>query len=82
MIGSDVCLIKPKLVEDEMNSMNNNVIGQGKDIQDEIKQLTTQCVEIDEDVYTSLHKEFRDGFFPYSTMNSNEVILLHTLSLQ
>ena len=62
--------------------MNNNVIGQGKGIQDEIKQLDTQCVEVDEDVHMSSYKEFRDGFFPYSTMNYNEAILLHTLSLQ
>ena len=56
MIGSDVCLIKPKLVEDETNSMNNNVIGKGKGIQDKIKQLDTQCVEVDEDIHMSLCK--------------------------
>ena len=32
MIGSEDCLIKSKLVEDEINSMNNNDIGQGKGI--------------------------------------------------
>ena len=34
MIGSDVCLLKHKLIEDTINSMNNNVIGKGKGIQD------------------------------------------------
>ena len=39
-------------------------------------------MEVDEDFHTSLHKESRDGFFPYVSMNSNEGILLHNLSLK
>ena len=34
VIGFDVCLIKPKLVENGIKSINNNVIGKGKGIQD------------------------------------------------
>ena len=82
MIGSDVCPIKPKLFEDEINSMNNNVIGQGKGTRDEIKQLVTQCVKVYECICMSVCEEFRDGFFPYAAMNYNKGILLHTLSLQ
>ena len=82
MIGYDLCLIKHKLDEDEINSMNNNFIGQGKGIQDEIKQLPTQCVEVDDDIHMSLYKKIRDGVFPYATTNSNKRILLHTFSLQ
>ena len=82
IIGSDVHLIECKLVVEEINSMNNNVIGQGKGTQDEVKKLATQCVGVDEDVHMPSYKEFWDGFYPYTTMNSNEVTLLHTLSLQ
>ena len=82
MIGSDVCPIKPKLFEDEISSMNNNVIGQGKGTRDEIKQLATQCVEVDEFICMSVCEEFRDGFSPYTAMNYDKGILLHTLLLQ
>ena len=82
IIGSDVCLMKPKLVEYRTNSMNKNVIGKGEGIQDEIKQLPTQCLEVDDDIHMSLYKKIRDGVFPYATTNSNKRILLHTFSLQ
>ena len=82
MISFDVVLIRVKNTENYIKSMTNNFISKGYRVQKQIKELASSYKKIDKNLYIKVYKEFRDGFFSHTILNSNEGILLYTLTLQ
>ena len=82
MISFNIVLIRPDHVKESIKTMNHNMIIQGNNIQDEIRQLAMLCKETSNNIYISLYKKFSDGFYLYTIANSNKGILLYILTLQ
>ena len=82
MIGSDIVLLRANHIDEDIKAINHNLIGQGKGIQKEIKDLANTYKTIDKNICIFLYKEFRDRFYSHATSNSNEGIILYTLTLQ
>ena len=51
-------------------------------MQNEIKELASSYRKKYEVIHAGVPKEFRESFFPCASLNSNDSIMLHTLSLQ
>jgi len=62
MIRLDIALLKAKTIEDDINSILNNLIGNRRELQKEIKALANLYNEIDDNTCITIYKEFRDGF--------------------
>ena len=82
IIGSNIVLLRVNNIEDDIKAMTNNFIGGGCRIQKEIKELAGLCRTINKNMYIAVYKEFRDGVYPHAALNSNDGIILYTVTLQ
>ena len=81
LCGSNIAMLRPGNIREDIKECMLNVIGHGSETQKEIIDLARRCPQEDNDRYIICIKEFRDEFNPYSTNNTNNSILLHTMSI-
>ena len=82
MHGLKVKIIRARHVDEDVGDLKNNVVFDGHGLLTDIKNLSCKCNMLDKDFYTLICKELRDGFTPYTSLTTNDGILLHTFKLQ
>ena len=80
LIGSYIAMLRPTRIEEDIQSMKNNMIGNGKGLQEELVKLASMHLINDRDVYIIYCKEFCDEFNPHATNKTNNSVILHTFS--
>ena len=82
MIGIKIKLIRAHHVDEDVSDFKNNTTSDGNGLLVDVKKLACKCNVLDKYVYILIHKEFRDGFTPYTSLTTNDGLLLHTFTLQ
>ena len=77
LIGSDTYMLRPTHIEDDIQNMKNNMIGNGKGPQEELVKLASMFPINERDIYMVYYKEFREEFNPHATNNTNNSVLLY-----
>ena len=82
IIGLDIIMIRSRHVDEDLSSTKKIFIGSAKGVQIEIKELMARCSSVNKDADTLVVKKFKDGLNSNHGSNSNDSVILHTLTLQ
>ena len=76
--GSDIAMLRPTHIEEEIQNMKNNMIGHDKGTQEELVKLASMCSNNERYILITCSKEFCEEFNPYATNKTNNSVLLYT----